>query len=82
MKDDLGKIVDDLYEQILSTGRQWKIDGRMCQPTHDDVSRLLVVMLDDVRNLGYDSIESGGIMVRRDGHKLDIFVRLGELDVE
>lgn len=70
-----------LIHGILSgTGRRWKIDGRLAEPTFDDVERLVRLMFDDVRNLNYDSIESGGILIKKDGHKTDVYVHLGELD--
>lgn len=74
-------IYDNAFNVIAQhTRRQWKIDGRLAHPTFDDVQRLLSLMIDDVRNTGYDSIESGGIMVKRDGHKIDVYVHIGELN--
>lgn len=73
-------VTNDVYK-IMSqnTNRQWKIDGRLAHPTQDDVNRLIAAMVDDVRKMGYDSIESGGILVKRDGDHVDVYVHVGEL---
>jgi hypothetical protein len=74
-------IADDVFNVMSQhTDRKWKIDGRLSYPTFDDVDRLLNLIVQDVRKLGYDSIESGGIMVRKDGHKIDVYVHVGELN--
>ena len=74
-------IYDDVFNIIAQyTKRQWKIDGRLAHPNSDDVYRLMSMMLEDIRNTGYNCIESGGIMVKRDGHKIDVYVHIGELD--
>jgi len=62
------------------TGRSWMIDGRLSRPTQDDVSRLLAAMLRDMHNQGYDLIESGGILVKRDGDRVDVYVHAGEIN--
>lgn len=62
------------------THRNWKIDGRLTRPTHDDVTRLVMAMIEDLNKQGYDSIESGGILVKRDGNMIDIYVHVGEFD--
>lgn len=74
-------VSNDVYK-IMSqnTNRQWKIDGRLAQPTQDDVNRLIAAMVDDIRKMGYDSIESGGILVKRDGNLIDVYVHVGELN--
>lgn len=58
--------------------RKWKIDGRLAFPNFDDVDRLIEAMVNDMRTTDYDSIESGGILVKRDGDKIDVYVHLGE----
>lgn len=73
-------IYDDAFNIIAQyTKRQWKIDGRLAHPSFDDVSRLMSMMIDDVQKTGYDSIESGGIMIKKDGNKIDVYVHIGEL---
>lgn len=74
-------ISNDVHK-IMSqnTNRQWKIDGRLAQPTQDDVNRLIAAMVDDIRTMGYDSIESGGILVKRDGNLVDVYVHVGEIN--
>ena len=74
-------ISNDVHK-IMSqnTNRQWKIDGRLAQPTQDDVTRLIAAMVDDIRTMGYDSIESGGILVKRDGNLVDVYVHVGEIN--
>lgn len=73
-------ISNDVYKIMSeSTNRQWKIDGRLAQPTQDDVNRLIAAMVDDIRTMGYDSIESGGILVKRDGDLVDVYVHVGEI---
>lgn len=62
------------------TKRTWKIDGRQSEPTRDDVNRLVAAMVEDMRTQGYDSIESGGILVKRDGDLIDIYVHAGVFD--
>lgn len=69
-----------IHSLLTVNERRWKIDGRLAEPTLDDVERLISLMIEDVRNLNYDSIESGGILIKRDGHKTDVYVHLGELD--
>lgn len=71
------RLIQDVLTDI---GRRWKIDGRLAEPTVDDVERLVRLMSDDVRKLDYDSIESGGILVKKDGDKIDVYVHVGELD--
>ncbi len=74
-------ISDDVFNIMCQyTGRQWKIDGRMAHPTFDDVDRLIAAMVKDIGEQGYDSIESGGILVKRDGSKVDVYVHVGEID--
>lgn len=74
-------ISDDVYKIMHQiTDRQWRIDGRLAQPTHDDVQKLIAAMLNDVRTMGYDSIESGGILVKRDGNHVDVYLHVGELN--
>lgn len=74
-------VSDNIFNVMCQyTNRQWKIDGRLVYPTFDDVGRLLTAMVKDVRERGYDSIESGGILVKRDGSKIDVYVHVGELD--
>lgn len=74
-------ISDDVYKIMhQNIHRQWKIDGRLAQPTQNDVSRLMAAMVSDVRSMGYDSIESGGILVKRDGNMIDVYVHVGEID--
>lgn len=68
-----------IHDILSESGRKWKIDGKLAEPTFDDVERLVRLMFDDVRNLGYDSIESGGILIKKDGHRIDVYVHLGEL---
>lgn len=79
---DLSKVINSAHGQILKSNRQWRIDGRLCQPTEDDVARLVTAMIDDIRNLDYDSIESGGILIRRDGKNIDVFVHLGGTEID
>lgn len=62
------------------THRTWKIDGRLTQPTHEDVTRLVRAMIEDLNKQGYDSIESGGILVKHDGNMIDVYVHVGEFD--
>lgn len=74
-------VSDNIFNVMCQyTNRQWKIDGRLVYPTFDDVDRLLTAMVKDVREQGYDSIESGGILVKRDGSKIDVYVHVGELN--
>lgn len=77
---DLSKVIDSVYEQTVHANRQWLIDGRLCNPSFDDVSRIVTAMVDDVKRLGYDSIETGGILVRKDGEHIDFFVHIGEIE--
>lgn len=77
---DLSEVIDNVYQQVVQSNRQWLVDGRLCNPTHDDVARIVTVMVDDVKGLGYDSIETGGVLVRKDGNKIDFFVHIGEVD--
>lgn len=70
-----------LIQDILTdVGRRWKIDGRLAEPTIDDVERLVRNMFKDICGTDYDSIESGGILLKKDGDKIDVYVHLGELD--
>lgn len=61
------------------TGRKWKIDGRLAEPTPDDIEKLIDAMVKDIKKHGYDSIESGGILIKRDRDKIDLYVHIGEL---
>jgi len=74
--------VSDRAHKVISqtTNRQWKIDGRSAHPTQDDVNRMIAAMVNDIRMMGYDSIESGGILVKRDGTLVDVYVHVGELN--
>lgn len=69
-----------IHDVLSETGRKWKIDGRLAEPTSDDVERLVRLMYNDVIQMDYDSIESGGILIKRDGSKIDVYVHLGVLD--
>jgi hypothetical protein len=62
------------------TNRQWRIEGELIYPTFDDVQQLLTAMVDDLKKSDYDSIESGGILVKKDGYKIDVYVHMGELN--
>jgi hypothetical protein len=77
---EIAQAAHRIHDILIEIGRKWKIDGRLAEPTFDDVERLVGLMLKDIRNLNYDSIESGGILIRKDGHRTDIYVHLGELD--
>lgn len=74
-------VSDNIFNVMCQyTNRQWRIDGQLTYPTFDDVGRLLAAMVKDIREQGYDSIESGGILVKRDGNKVDVYVHVGEID--
>lgn len=74
-------ISDDVFSVMSQhTNRKWKIDGDLVYPNFDDVQRLIEAMANDIRTAGYDSIESGGILVKKDGDKIDVYVHIGELD--
>lgn len=69
-----------LLQDILSNaGRKWKIDGVLIEPTVKDIEELVVKMLKDMNNTDYDSVESGGILLKRDQGKIDLYVHLGEI---
>ena len=75
------KLSDSVFEIISQyTDRKWKIDGNLLYPTFDDVDRLLGLMAKELEAKDYDSIESGGILIKRDRDKLDVYVHLGELN--
>jgi hypothetical protein len=72
------KALSNAYDMLTKYARRtWKIDGRQAEPTRDDVNRLIEAMVKDIREQGYDSIESGGILVKRDGDWIDIYVHAG-----
>lgn len=75
---ELSNSVFDVISQY--TDRKWKIDGNLIYPTFDDVDRLLVLMIKELKDQDYDSIESGGILIKRDRGKFDVYVHLGELN--
>lgn len=74
------EIMEYIYTILSNQGRQWKIDGELTYPTFEDMEGLTLAMIKDVKETSYDSIESGGILVRKDGTKIDVFVHLGEID--
>lgn len=75
------KALSNAYDMLTRYAkRTWKIDGRQSEPTPDDVNRLVAAMVEDIRTQGYDSIESGGILVKRDGDWIDIYVHAGVFD--
>lgn len=76
---EVTQVAHYIHDILNESGRRWKIDGKLAEPTLDDVERLVRLMCDDVHNLGYDSIESGGILIKKDGHKTDVYVHLGEI---
>lgn len=74
-------ISDDVFSVMSQyTNRKWKIDGDLVYPNFDDVQKLIEAMVNDIRTTSYDSIESGGILVKKDGDKIDVYVHIGELD--
>lgn len=62
------------------TGRKWKIGGELVEPTPKDIEELIQAMVNDMRSEDYDSIESGGILIKNDRGKIDLYVHLGEID--
>lgn len=69
-----------IHEILIRAGHKWKINGVKMEPSIEDVEELLRSMYSDIRNTTYDSIESGGILIKRDGSNTDVYVSVGELD--
>lgn len=67
-------------EVLVRTGHRWKINGVKMQPSIEDVEELIRSMRKDISESDYDSIESGGILLKKDGDKIDVYVHIGELD--
>lgn len=68
-----------VQEILTDVGRRWKINGVLTEPTASDVEQLVRNMLKDILDTNYDSIESGGILLKRDQGKIDLYVHLGEI---
>ncbi len=69
-----------VHSILSDKGHKWKINGKRVDPTFDDVDNMLKLMYEDISKGDYDSIESGGILLKRDGDKIDLYVHLGEID--
>lgn len=72
--------INFVHEVLVRSGRQWKFDGKLREPTYEDVEEFVQGMFKDISEGDYDSIESGGILLKRDGDKIDLYVHLGEID--
>lgn len=75
--------MDDLilaiYERLLESGREWRIDGMLQRPSREDVEILVARMVDQVRKTsGSISISSGGILVQRVDDHIDVYYYVGE----
>lgn len=68
-----------VHEFLTRAGHRWKINGVKIEPSIEDVEELIKKMRKDLESSDYDSIESGGILIKRDRDKLDVYVHLGEL---
>ena len=69
----------DVYERILESDRQWRIDGIKQRPSYEDVEILLERMIEQVRKSPTPiSIESGGILVKNTDGIIDIYCYAGE----
>lgn len=75
--DDLALFI---HEVLIRAGHKWKINGVKMEPSIEDVEELIRSMLGDIDGTDYDSIESGGILLKRDGSKRDLYVHVGEVD--
>ncbi len=69
-----------VHEVLIRTGHKWRINGVKTEPSIEDVEELIRSMLGDIDGTDYDSIESGGILLKRDGSKRDLYVHIGETD--
>lgn len=68
-----------IYNVFKVNGRRWKIDGELREPTVNDIEELVNNIFEDIGKTDYDSVESGGILIKRDGDNIDVYVHLGEL---
>lgn len=66
-----------VHEVLVRTGHQWKINGVKVEPSVEDVEEMILHLHKDIR--AYDSIESGGLLLKRDRGKIDLYVHLGEI---
>jgi len=69
-----------IHEVLVRSGHRWKINGVKTEPSIEDVEELIHHMRSDMFSTTYDSIESGGMLMKRDGDKIDVYVHLGELN--
>jgi hypothetical protein len=70
-----------VYEVLAKHGHTWVIDGRVTEPTQDDVRRVLSKMTEDLSSLeGSVSIQCGGIMLVRDQDKTAVYAYIGDVD--
>lgn len=73
-------LIDNIFTVISQfTSHKWKINGVLVYPSFDDVQQLVELMSCDIETSGYDSIESGGILIKKSGGKTDVYVHLGEI---
>ena len=76
------------YETVAKiyeiTQQEWKIDGEYKVPDEDRIILMLVNLEQLLRTAQGDlsQVESGGIILRRDGKHVDVFVHAGELDLD
>lgn len=65
------------------TEPEWKIHGEYKRPDQDRIILMLVNQELALRDQGdLSQIESGGILMRKDGKHIDVFVHVGELDLD
>lgn len=71
-------LIEDIFEK---TGRQWKVDDNLIQPTQDDILKLL----DEAAKRLYSEqvgtrLEKGGLIVEKKHRGHDVYVMVGSYE--
>lgn len=76
-------LVDEILVNFYAHNVKWRVDGRLQEPSEDDVRRVL----DNLYQIVYDGdngmqASTGGILVQKNEGHLDLFIHIGEFNAK
>lgn len=75
--------MSDLSESVanlmLLYGHTWTIDGEQLVPNSEDVEEALDTLVETLYSSDeYTQIETGNLVLKRDGDSVDVYIRVGD----
>jgi hypothetical protein len=78
----LRELAETIETLLFIREYKWRVNGELIQPTADDVEELLTEMLKKVVDEGDVTIETGRVLIKRSGGRTDVYLHIGELEVD